>query len=582
MNIFEKSFTFFKVRQALAKTDKKVLATISLQSKLRSRNISYFCCGSAKSRTKSNLIAFSTTLIIMKLKIISIILITAITLCSAFVGFANAEEHNYEGERPISEILGATTTNSRYWFTDKPIMIEGADELLEMGTKCIKVWFSSKKYIDSYVQNTDWPECNSLVDLLKTDSFQYILNAPFVTYAFESTGVFGIQGDLGKGFSAKDLELIEEQHYEAAKYLLTEYRGTNKTFVFQNWEGDNALSFKTVSYENRASRVKAMIDSERAKQNGITRARDEIGLDGVVVAGCTEVNYVPPDENKFPLAIDIVVPHLNMDLYSISSWGTKEPGREPLMQTRLEYILSKAPPSELYGNRNIMIGEFGMYERSCGFPTCTDEGSGLVQLESVRRQLEYAFKVGVANIFYWQLYDNNLQDGVTLADDEKAVESQLKGAWLIRNDGTKTPTYHYFKDLFEEDAMVKASIPNLAAFPPKKFTAEADKIRIVIDDCELIGGQSVVKDNDNMFVPMFSVLEALGADVILKSDGGATVSLRNSSTDIAIEKESLTVYNGIVMISVETPKALGFEVVWDEIRQTLYFNNTDDNGKIWR
>ena len=50
---------------------------------------------------------------------------------------------------PVREVLGVTHASSQYSLTDEPILIEGAKKLLELGTKCIKLWFV--KPLSSYV-----------------------------------------------------------------------------------------------------------------------------------------------------------------------------------------------------------------------------------------------------------------------------------------------------------------------------------------------------------------------------------------------------------------------------------------------
>ena len=44
---------------------------------------------------------------------------------------------------PTRDVLGVAHTAGRYNFTDKDYLNEGADELLALGTRVIKVWFGA-------------------------------------------------------------------------------------------------------------------------------------------------------------------------------------------------------------------------------------------------------------------------------------------------------------------------------------------------------------------------------------------------------------------------------------------------------
>ena len=49
---------------------------------------------------------------------------------------------------PFNEVFGVTTAGGQYCLTDKPVLIETAEAIAGMGTKCIKLWFehAGKKY----------------------------------------------------------------------------------------------------------------------------------------------------------------------------------------------------------------------------------------------------------------------------------------------------------------------------------------------------------------------------------------------------------------------------------------------------
>ena len=126
---------------------------------------------------------------------------------------------------------------------------------------------------------------------------------------------------------------------------------------------------------------------------------------------------------------------------------------------RLEYIKTKTPPSQLYGEHNLMIGEFGYEERRFPHQVTVCDSTANVQLLSVKTQLEYLLNWGVVYIFDWQIYCNEISDKNTPIGVAVHDNNQFKGYWLRRADGSYTPTYSYFKKLFQEDKPVKTYAP---------------------------------------------------------------------------------------------------------------------------
>lgn len=381
-----------------------------------------------------------------------------------------ADEHRYVYSRPIAEVLGSTHVSGRYYFGEKNFLNEGADRLVDLGMGGFKGWFTPG-VARAYPYHSDWPDgVKSLVDLARTPYFRELFDKPFNVYSFV-VGEFN-RVNWKQGVSEAQRASIEEEFYQLSRYLLTRYQNSGKTFILQNWEGDNALRAWVIDDpEEYETARKGMVEWLNARQDGIARARREVGMEGVRVVGAVEMTRTPVGRRPFdhPLVVDDVVPYTYSDLYAFSTWGTRLPGDEALLLNQLQYIATKAPSSELYGRNNLMMGEFGAYELTYtspehNYPELQDkvtpgkfnDYSALGQLTANRKQFEYAMQAGVRYAFYWELYCNGLRDGLSLSDmqsDEKgfpvATPDQLKGVWLIRPDGSKVPTYHYFRNLIE-------------------------------------------------------------------------------------------------------------------------------------
>ena len=337
----------------------------------------------------------------------------------------------------ISNIVGVSHVSGKYHLTDKDFLNEGADQILALGSRVIKVWLH-KGYAGAYPFNSQWPTVNSMTELVKTPYFETMIDNPFTTIVFEAFEFCSV--NWKDGISETEKSGIESEFYELTKYLLTRYRDTGKTFILQNWEGDNAIGTNSTPVM-----IQGMIDWLNARQTGIEKARNETGMHGVFVFGCAEVNKIPCKGNSFsyPLVVDAVIPKTHCDIYSFSAWFSKEPGTEERIVEQLDYLASKAPPSVFFESKNIMIGEFG-----CPESLASKYGeSGEVQMENVKKQLKLALDWGVRYAVYWQLYCNEIKKNTNYIKGENAPAEKLNGFWLIRPDGSKTPLWHYLNNL---------------------------------------------------------------------------------------------------------------------------------------
>ncbi len=352
----------------------------------------------------------------------------------------------FEGKN-LSNFLGVTHWGSAYHLTNKPILTEGADQLEELGTKIIKLAIS-KDYRTTYFYNSSagWTAATSMKELLQTAYFQDVLSRSFTVYVFVASEFNAV--NWKDGLSQTEATSVESEFYEVTKHLLNTYANTGKTFVFQNWEGDNLLNIEQIAEENQGVAIQGMIDWLNTRQKGVSRARAELGDKGTTVACAAELNFAPPGDNfqGRPLMVDEVLPHTNMDLYSLSSWGTKSAGTEKLLVEKMDYIKSKVPASQLYGRENIYLGEFGCYEAKI-VNGVLDDYTDEYQRVIVKNQIKYAYQAGYKWAIYWQLYSNGLLSGVSQSQGKVYKNNELVGVWLIRADSTLTSSYKYFKDL---------------------------------------------------------------------------------------------------------------------------------------
>ncbi|HYU35302.1 MAG TPA: hypothetical protein VEW48_24375 [Thermoanaerobaculia bacterium] len=340
------------------------------------------------------------------------------------------------GAAPLRDVLGVTHVAGKYNFTAEDFLNEGADRLLELGTRVIKVWFDPNA-TPSYPFNSDWgapPE--NLADLARHPYYQALFAKPFSTYILELARRDPIDEFLD-GMTREEMDKERKQTYELARYLLTTYAGTGKTFVLQNWEGDHLLRRGLTDDEQPDhTRVLGMAAWLNARQAGVTQARREVSAQGVTVANAVEVNLLRRAMAGEVTVTNDVVPLTRADLYSYSSWDVElDPAG---LVHALDYLAAKAPDSSLYGSRNVYLGEYG---------AAKDHVSNEQDRARVIRELtEAALGWGARWVVYWQLYCN---EPAREYQTDRPANQDLRGFWLIRPDGVKTRFYNYFSGQLE-------------------------------------------------------------------------------------------------------------------------------------
>lgn len=336
----------------------------------------------------------------------------------------------------VSDRLGIAHTGGKYWLTGENYLNEGALRIEEMGGRVVKI-FMGENHASQFPWNSNWPPVGSLVELAQTPHFREFFSRPsLTTYVIDATE-FGPSIYWKDGMSEADLQNSYREIRDLAVHLLSTY--SNKTFIIQNWEGDNAFG----SPPDVAAAEQGMADWLNVRQLAIDDARTAVPASSCKVYGAAEFNFLPPpfmQKDQSHLIINTVIPNTNMDLYSLSNYLTgQNDGREDIIASMLDYMDLYCPDSLIFGRKNLYFGEFGAKENSLG--------SDPLQRQVAGRQIEQAFKWGARYVIFWAIYDNVLKNGVTLAPGQEATNNQLLGNWLIRPDGTLPQINAYFRDI---------------------------------------------------------------------------------------------------------------------------------------
>ena len=82
----------------------------------------------------------------------------------------------------VRDVLGSAHVGGRYNFSGQDFLNEGADRLLELGTRVIKVWFQLDAS-RAYPFNSDWgPPAADLAELARKSYYRSLFEKPFSTY----------------------------------------------------------------------------------------------------------------------------------------------------------------------------------------------------------------------------------------------------------------------------------------------------------------------------------------------------------------------------------------------------------------
>ena len=362
----------------------------------------------------------------------------------------------------LSNVLGVTHIDGKYYFGGEDYLDQGADQVLATGSKLIKVEMDSQSP-GKYPWNSNWSTPTSLTGLAQTDYFKSLFSKPFDTYVITAYSI-GIPGGGDgteywlNGMTAAQKAAEQQSFYNLARYLMTNYNGTGKTFLLENWEGDWALrdgAGNTGSHNGipSATNVQGMIDWFNAREAGIRQARSELGAtSNVKVYGVAEVNRVADAMNpSFTEATltNNVLPFTNVDFASYSSYDTQE--SSTAFPAAIKYIASHLPASAVNGQNthSVYVGEFGEPEgqKSAAQVNATiNNVLGTVQAD------------GMPYALYWEIYSNELANGAT--PPVNGNNAGVKGFYLVRPDGTPSTAWHQYRQ------RITTSDPSRATTPP--------------------------------------------------------------------------------------------------------------------
>ncbi len=423
---------------------------------------------------------------------------------------SEAGENGIHPRKTIAERVGATHAAGTYNLNDRPYLLQGADAMQEAGFKTMKVWLM-RDYKTKYSYNSEWGDYRSMTALARSEYYTALFTQyDFSTYVLE-TEPFQIGIDFSQKLSGRKKEKLYQEYYDLAVYFLESFKGTGKTFVLQNWEGDWMYSGTTdlnSSNFTDTTRLEAFTEYLNVIQQAVSDARGSVSTmirDNVFVYACAEVNFLSDpriltEVAKSKFAINNVIPNTHMDLYSYSNYQTWEDDER--LRTFIRYYQEKAPDSVAFGNNNIMLGEYGAPENGDYGEYKQQWISGMI----TRVMME---EFNAPYVLYWQLFCNEL-----FQKTEAGSLENNYGFWLIRPDNTKTSMYWWFRYYMGQDVSGRYEGGKAKAF----LYDMSGGWGMVYNVQRLYGIKNLIASNGNQATMDFLRLDGKGFEVQFYSD----------------------------------------------------------------
>ena len=370
--------------------------------------------------------------------------------------------------RWLAELFGSTHSGGKYSIPTRaePLdyLNEGADRIEEMGAGVLKLFLNdqpSRNY-PNFTPSRAWPAVgastpyHSLATMVAHPFYHEAIRRPaFRTVVFAATEF--VRVNWRDGLSPNEEAAVVNEFQQLTEYLLTTFAADGKTFIIQNWEGDNLLNLD--QFPNQATwptMADGFVAYFKARQRGVEQGRAAVGAQSTSqVWNALEINYnfgaARPQDIPVPeewtvlnrIVRDGYRDHgLLCDLYSWSAWSAKSPGEEYRITRGLDYMRARVPTTGPFGANAILLGEFGAYESSffTGGSLVHSSSSDATFASVVLNQFSFAWRSGVQRAIFWQIYDNGLRTGVSFdyANPVSKTQQDLVGTWLIRPPGPPT------------------------------------------------------------------------------------------------------------------------------------------------
>lgn len=364
---------------------------------------------------------------------------------------------------PYNYVLGTHAISGSYQFTSDNKLVEQAKRIREMGSNILKITLG-KNSPDIYGIN-ELVKSTKTLDLFSNNlpykqvcdmDFKYIF-----CWVHTLTNI-----DWKKPLNATDEKALYDEMYQFVSFILKRYDNSGKTFFMGNWEGDWLL---IPNYDRTVTPAPDLLANMtkwfQIRQQAIDDAKAAATSSNVFVYHYIEANLVLKGMNGEPCVAQSVIPNVNIDLISYSSYEAIKDKtyaqKKSALQDIVAYLETKLKPkSNLPFSRRVFIGEYG-YQANATKPDTFDK-----QFNDTKDIMKIAFEMDIPFALHWQMYNNEYDNGVS------------KEMSLINESGAKTRIYTLHQNFLKSmNNYIKDQKKNTGNAPTRQqFSAKAIQV----------------------------------------------------------------------------------------------------------
>ena len=333
-------------------------------------------------------------------------------------------------------VLGTNTIGGRYQFTNDSKLLEQAKHVRGMGSNILKVSLGPNAP-KTYALNINSKPVTTLELFHATPEYKKVFDMDFkyiFTWVHTVTGI-----NWKKGISQEQEQMLYDEMFNFASYLLTTYNNTGKTFFIGNWEGDWLL---LPDYNRTATppaeHLQNMTKWFQIRQRAVDDAKRKTTSKNVQLYHYIEVNLVLKGMRGEPCIAQSVLPYVNVDMVSYSSYEAIKnrsfSEKQTQLQTVFDYLEKQLQPKAgLPFARRVYIGEYG-YHANSNKPESFEK-----QYNETKDIMKISLALNLPFALHWQMYNN-----------EYEANGESKQMSLINEEGNRMPLYFLHQKFYQK------------------------------------------------------------------------------------------------------------------------------------
>lgn len=385
---------------------------------------------------------------------------------------ANSQQRvTYDSMMPLANynfVLGTNAIGGKYKFTADSKILEQAKQIRAMGSNVLKISLgpNSPKTYELEIAGKQ----TTTLDLFKAHpDYRKVFDMDFkyiFAWVHTLTGI-----EWKKGINKEQEKVLYDEMFQFASYLLKEYNQSGKTFLIGNWEGDWLLHPNyNRNFTPTQEHINNMTKWFQIRQQAIDDAKKQSTAKNVELYYYVEVNLVLKGLKGEPCIAESILPNVNVDLVSYSSYEAIKnrtyAEKKEQLQKVFDYMEKKLQPKPgLPFSRRVYIGEYGYHAKA------SDPESFKKQYEETREIMKISLELNLPFALHWQMYNN-----------EYEPTGESKQMSLINEEGKKMPLYHLHKKFYSE----MNGYLNSYKAKHKLFLADADFRKKAIEVLDMI------------------------------------------------------------------------------------------------